>query len=63
MEGGLVVGGGRARGAGMDCGCVWVVILGGVEIDLTGVFWGVGAFFRIGWCGYTGKSFLPLYVH
>lgn len=50
-------------------GVVWIAgawVMGdGVvaEIDFVGVFWGVGAFLGRGWCGYTGKSFLPLYAH
>lgn len=39
----------------------WCGLWAGVEIDFTGVFWGVGTFFGGGWCGYTGKIFLPLY--
>lgn len=63
-EGGDCLGGGGIYlWGGMDCGGVGVVILGGVEIDFVGVFWGVGAFLGDGWCGYTGKSFLPLYGH
>ena len=62
-DGDCLGGGGISARGGMDCGRVGVVILGGVEIDFMGVFWGVGAFFGDGWCGYTGKSFLPLYAH
>lgn len=42
---------------------VWVVILGGAEIDFGGVFWGVCACFGGGWYGYSGKIILPLYGH
>lgn len=60
-------GGGReaipARGGWELRADMWVVILGGAEIDFVGVFWGVCAFFGGGWYGYTGKSFLPLYGH